>query len=597
MRRVAVFFFFDIEGVVDDYVVYLLERIKPFIERLLIICNGKLNDLGQKKLNAFSEELIIRPNRGFDVWAYKEAIEYIGWQSLESYNELILFNSTIYGPFFPFEEMFGEMDKESVDFWGITKYHRMEFDPIGIIVYRYMPEHLQSHFIAIRKSMFTSQYFREYWTHMRPINSYNEAVGYHEAIFTKKFSDLGFTWKVYVETKDLEKITNYPLMFQPLDMLKNRRCPILKRKLFFLDYQMVINEGSGLLAPEVIKFIRESTDYDTELIYQNLIRTQRPDIFNHNLHSTYLIPESVNHEESAVIQAKLAIILIINDITFLQTFVEQFQRLKGLNIDIYIYSTMTERVTAIDENIQANLKSFKVHLSHVNDTISGLLDFLVRFGQNYDLVLFMKTKADEKVSFLSSEKANYDLQLSNLAGNYNCVYEISELFRKEPSLGIICSPYPRFGEERYGLDLNWQHCKEELIEVLQELGLDENLIHDDIPCVNSRIAFWFRPRSLETLRSWSNRTEDNNKTLNRLTMSEDVFFYSLGFIAKKSGFFVGTGMNWDTARTTITNLEIIVRQKKTVRWAIKEWLKEYYPALLKKIIPIYQRIRCLVFQK
>ena len=102
-----------------------------------------------------------------------------------------------------------------------------------------------------------------------------------------------------------------------------------EKKIVFLDYQMVINEGSGLLAPEVIKFIRESTDYDTELIYQNLIRTQRPDIFNHNLHSTYLIPESVNHEESAVIQAKLAIILIINDITFLQTFVEQFQRLKG----------------------------------------------------------------------------------------------------------------------------------------------------------------------------------------------------------------------------------------------------------------------------
>ena len=99
------------------------------------------------------------------------------------------------------------MDKESVDFWGITKYHRMEFDPIGIIVYRYMPEHLQSHFIAIRKSMFTSQYFREYWTHMRLLILITRLLVTMKQ-FYKKFSDLGFTWKVYVETR-IGKITNY----------------------------------------------------------------------------------------------------------------------------------------------------------------------------------------------------------------------------------------------------------------------------------------------------------------------------------------------------------------------------------------------------
>ncbi len=78
---------------------------------------------------------------------------------------------------------------------------------------------------------------------MRQLIKHNEAVGYHEAIFTKKFSDLGFTWKVYVKNKDLEKITNYPLMFQPLDMLKESKMSDSERKLFFLDYQMVINRG------------------------------------------------------------------------------------------------------------------------------------------------------------------------------------------------------------------------------------------------------------------------------------------------------------------------------------------------------------------
>ncbi|MFD1903714.1 rhamnan synthesis F family protein [Paenibacillus rhizoplanae] len=38
------------------------------------------------------------------------------------------------------------------------------------------------------------------------INSYEEAIGFHEAIFHKKtFSDKGFKWDVYVNTNDLEK--------------------------------------------------------------------------------------------------------------------------------------------------------------------------------------------------------------------------------------------------------------------------------------------------------------------------------------------------------------------------------------------------------
>lgn len=104
-----------------------------------------------------------------------------------------MLNSTIMGPVFPFCETFKKMDQRSdIDFWGITKFFKYKPDPLYNISYGYIPDHIQSHFIAVRKSMFESVHFKSYWENMPMINSYIDAVGKHEAIFTKKFSDLGY---------------------------------------------------------------------------------------------------------------------------------------------------------------------------------------------------------------------------------------------------------------------------------------------------------------------------------------------------------------------------------------------------------------------
>lgn len=54
--------------------------------------------------------MLIRENKGFDVWAYKSALEHYGWSRLEEYDEIIMLNSTMIGPVFPLRETFEKMD-------------------------------------------------------------------------------------------------------------------------------------------------------------------------------------------------------------------------------------------------------------------------------------------------------------------------------------------------------------------------------------------------------------------------------------------------------------------------------------------------------
>ena len=93
MKRLGIFVFYDKEGIVDNYVCYLLKNLEKFLDHLIIICNGQLTDKGRKRLEAFSDDIHIRENTGYDAMAYKLAMtEYLGWDEILKYDEVLTFN-------------------------------------------------------------------------------------------------------------------------------------------------------------------------------------------------------------------------------------------------------------------------------------------------------------------------------------------------------------------------------------------------------------------------------------------------------------------------------------------------------------------------
>ena len=264
-NRLVIYSFYDSEGVVDRYVLYILEEIAKSSAEILVVVNGKLTPSGEHMLHKVAGIVLIRENTGFDVWGYKDGLEYYGWNKLSIYDEIVLMNSSIMGPICPFSVMFSEMNSRNLDFWGITSHGKSVDDSFNIEL-GYIPTHLQSYFISIRSSMLNSSAFKNYWVNMAEVKTYKDAIVKHEAIFTKTFEDIGYKWDAYINTSDIKAKNSYPLLWKP-ELVLQRGCPIFKRRSFFVAKDDDVEST-------LLNYIREKTDYDITMINENIYRAR-----------------------------------------------------------------------------------------------------------------------------------------------------------------------------------------------------------------------------------------------------------------------------------------------------------------------------------
>ena len=195
VKRLGIFIFFDKDGIVDDYVAFLLKDMMKNLNKLTIMCNGILTPEGREKLEQFSSDIYVRPNSGYDIAAWKYAItKHLSREEIAEYDELVLFNDTFYGPFEPFSNIFSKMNEKDIDFWGLTE-HRESVDNAIDSEYGYRPCFLQSYFTVFRRKLISSNEFYDFWNSVRDDYSYEEAVNYYENIFAQKFLEMGFRWE------------------------------------------------------------------------------------------------------------------------------------------------------------------------------------------------------------------------------------------------------------------------------------------------------------------------------------------------------------------------------------------------------------------
>lgn len=276
-NRTAVYFFYDKDGIVDNYVLYFLNELKKIANRIVFVANGFINEECEENIKNITKEIIIRKNIGYDAHAYKEAFDYIGWEKLKDYDELIYCNSTFFGPVYSLENMFEQMnEKNDLDFWGITQHpdyleNKDDIPAFYINPYGYLPKHIQHYFVVYRKKFIKSKELFDYWKNLPKINNYFDSVGLFETVFTKHFEDLGFNWETYINYNgDL----NYPLLYKPYDVVVKYKCPIIKRKSFFINNTLSNLNSTKDQSEKLLKYIENNNMYNIKLIYDNIRRTK-----------------------------------------------------------------------------------------------------------------------------------------------------------------------------------------------------------------------------------------------------------------------------------------------------------------------------------
>ena len=501
VNRCAIYVFYDKDGIVDAYNLFFLKELKKVISRLIIVCNGDVCAKGKEAFRSLTNEIIMRPNEGYDITAYKEGLEYVTFNKLAGYDEVIVANSTCFGPFYPFGEMFETMKQRDVDFWGITSFHEVPYDPFGTIEYGYIPTHVQSYFMVFRKSLCETKDFIQYWNKICTIHNYNEAVGYFETVFTKKFADKGYKWDVYVDSSDLEGYTYDILRDYPRYAVETKRCPIMKRRSFFHDYGEALSRSGGEATREAFEYISQNTEYDVNMIWDNLFRLQNQADLKKRLHLNYIISSKI--PKKAKLDSTLRVALVVH-IYYdeLAQYCCNYAAMMPENVDIIVTVPNEEKLQSV-QKVFASLKNYHIDYRIVGNIGRDVAPFLVGCKDiidRYDLVCKVHDKKVYQVVPMSVGASWAYKCFENLLKNRVYIENVIKTFEENPRLGMLAPPvpnhapyYPTTGKGEWGDNFNVAH------ELAKKLELNVDMNPDKEPVAPLGSMFWVRTKALKTL--------------------------------------------------------------------------------------------------
>ncbi|CDZ76229.1 Rhamnan synthesis protein F [Legionella massiliensis] len=548
MRRIAFYLFYDQDGIVDDYIIYKLQKLREHVETIFVVSNSSLDKINREKIEGVCDIFYERENVGFDVWGYKEAMEHFGLDKTKAYDELILMNYTFFGPIFPFQELFSAMEKEPCDFWGISAHKEISPNPFN--GEESLPFHIQSHFIAVRKQMFESQCFQNYWADMPKIESYYDSILKHESVFTKYFSDKGYTFKVYIDPQDYS--SDYPLL-KDIEQATQNRCPILKKRALFHD--PIFLEQHAIFPRNVMEYIQKHCDYDINFIWKNLVRTVEPRTLYTNLDMLEVLPDSLNQP----MPDKVPRIAVIAHMYYSDMIAELMSYMSNIpyNYDLYI-TTDSERKKQemLPQVSKFNLSYFEIRVTKTNRGRDMAPMFVacqdVLLSEKYDYICRLHSKKSPQDGFQVGSHFKKHMY-ENLLYSKNYISNVLSLFETQPLLGVVMPPVIHIG---YGtLGHSWSINKENVRSYCKKIGI-KTMLDKSTPLAPYGGMYWFRPSALKKLASypwkWNDFEVENGQVDGTLAHAlERIIVYA----AMDEGYYARTVMNVTAAALNYTKLE------------------------------------------
>lgn len=571
MKRAAIYVFHDAQGIVDRYVPVFLKELKRFTAKLLVVVNGEVNEAGMQRLQSCADEVMVRPNEGYDITGYKAGIFHIGWQEMQKYDELMLVNSTNYGPLYPFDEMFETMSARDVDFWGVTKHHKVDFDVFGTCKYGYVPEHIQSSFLVIRQPMLSSTYFKKRWEDLPVIHSYGEAIGFFEVIFTKESIEAGYKADVYVNTDDLEGFTRYPLMMMSDELIIRRKCPVMKQKSFSQNYYDILTDTIGNATGDTFRFIQEKTSYDVDLIWENVLRTANMDDIKKEMHLDYILPRNHRLEpmktypESFKPSKAAKRVALMMHLYYPDLVDYMFSYAKNMPEDADLIISTPNPETEKIAREKAKKLSFNnvivLPMGNRGRDVSALLVALKPYINDYRLVCFVHDKKTVQTKpYANGQGFAYKCMECNLASN-DYIENIIETFNRNPRLGMLMPPTPNHGNFYNIMGQEWTCNYENTCALCYKLNLNISVLPDREPISPLGTMFWFRPEALRALIDYPWTYDDFPEEPNHW---DGTLLHAIerayGFVVQSEGFYPAWVMDDQFAALEMTNLHFAYRE-------------------------------------
>ncbi|MPM18539.1 hypothetical protein SDC9_64951 [bioreactor metagenome] len=542
-RRLGIFLCYDPDGVIDDYITYLLNDLKENLSQLVVVVNGRLSPEGRKRLETITSDVVARENLGFDFGAWKFVLtEYLGWDALENYDVLVLLNDSCFGPFYPFAEIFSKMQGKA-DFWGLVEHGEVKTaNPFNLCPYGYLPAHLQSSFLVVEDRLLHSAEFHDYWVQLPPAQNYQEAVAKNECVFTKHFFDLGFSYAALIDTKDMDGNSPTAHAFFSPGHLLLRGMPMLKAKAFSQNLDDLLNVHMGDDLAVGMAYIRQHTQYDEKLIWQHVLRRYNIADIHDTMHLDYIISDRAAES----IFVRTAKVLVLLHLYYLDLLEEETPYIAAIPsyMDVLVTTMSDEQKSAIEKAYGKLLGSRLqvIVMQNRGREAASLLVAAKPYFTEYDYICFCQDKKSSQVPYGTGASFSR-LGWENMLASRTYIENIISTFERESQLGILVPPRFFGGLFLYNLPSNlWTICYDRTVSVAKQLGLHVDICPDKgIICTNS--MFWARTKALDPLLRYEWKYEDFEGEPTPVDGAlRHVIERILQFVAQDAGYYTGIVM-------------------------------------------------------
>lgn len=563
VKRLGIYFFYDARGIADEYVFYFLKAIRPCLSKLYIVCNGSVEKHSLDRLNQYAPgDVLVRENREFDVGAYKAAMEHIGYEHLREYDELVLMNSTIYGPLTSFDEMFERMSARDLDFWGITSHAEVEENHSLPNKLKSLPEHLQSYFLAVRRSILCSPVYQTYWEQIPPISTYEDSISHYECTFTRYFATLGFQWATYTGTEYMAHISPQPIITMPMELVRDNRCPIIKRRSFFQDYGQLLYDTNGDSGRKLLDYIQQELDYPVDLIWENLLRICNHAALRECLELNYILPDTYDMPSGGPV-TRVALWMHIH---YLDMAEECFSYAASMppEADVLITTNSEEKKCRL-EAIFSGLSVRQVKVICVENRGRDNSAFLIGcapYWQDYDVVCFAHDKKLRHLQYDAQGKTYSDRCFRNTLASKPFVRNVIRTFQEQSRLGLLCPPPPNTSAYYNTIGISdWGPNYENTKALHERLGLNVPISQSYAPVAPFGFVFWFRPKALERLFIQGWRYEDFPA---EPVEFDGTFLHAveriIPYVAQQAGYYSAWVLSSGFASVELMNYHYMLRQ-------------------------------------
>lgn len=219
-QRLGIFSIYDAEGILDKAVLKTAQDLRTCLHYMVVVINGTLQETYQKQLAQIADEVVVRPNLGFDAGAYKEILFHrLTKEQLQRYDQFVLCNDTFYGPFIPFQEIFSEMEQRDCDFWALSYSDGQLID------------FLHSYFLCF----YAAPFFKVVYPYMQRYvhtggTTLNAVYSFFEEAMFQRLCENGYRFSSYA-------LANNLILYRCNNIfLRQYHLPVVKKKFFSPQY-------------------------------------------------------------------------------------------------------------------------------------------------------------------------------------------------------------------------------------------------------------------------------------------------------------------------------------------------------------------------